>query len=132
MKLAVVGSRSFTNYEYLKTQVNNLIMNKQIIIDEIVSGGANGVDKLAEAYADEYKIKKVIIKPDYDNTEMVKKYGKERWGKMAPLARNETIAKYADHMIAFPYTKTNGTENAINHMKKLNKPIDVFIIDEFI
>ena len=37
---------------------------------EIISGGAKGIDTLAEKYADENNIPKLIIKPEYA------KYGK--------------------------------------------------------
>lgn len=45
MKLAVVGSRNFKDYELLKKELDNFH------IDLIISGGASGADKLAEVYA---------------------------------------------------------------------------------
>ena len=51
MKLAIVGTRTFTDYEFLCWEVN-----KFSNITEIISGGAKGADKLAEQYAKEHKI----------------------------------------------------------------------------
>ena len=53
-KLAIVGSRDFEDYDVLKTfMVSNLNLDNY---DTIVSGGAKGADKLAEKFADEYKM----------------------------------------------------------------------------
>lgn len=49
--IAIVGSRDFTDYEFFKTKVEYLLQNiKEEII--IVSGGAKGVDSLANQYED--------------------------------------------------------------------------------
>jgi predicted Rossmann fold nucleotide-binding protein DprA/Smf involved in DNA uptake len=45
MKVAVIGSRSFNDYEKLKDTLS------KISISLLVSGGANGADKLGEQYA---------------------------------------------------------------------------------
>ena len=52
---------------------------------EIVSGGARGVDTLAEHWADQNNIPKVIFKPDY-----------KRHGRAAPIKRNVLIVEAAD------------------------------------
>ena len=53
MKVAIIGSRDIPDPE----AVYKLICDKvPINCTEIVSGGAEGVDKLAERYADEHGI----------------------------------------------------------------------------
>ena len=52
MKVAVIGSRGFDDYERLKKVLDTLP------ITTIVSGGASGADSLSEKYADEKGIKK--------------------------------------------------------------------------
>ena len=82
MKVAIIGSRKLTNVnisEYIPKGVT-----------KIISGGANGIDALAEKYADEHNIPKLIIEPNY-----------RRFAKGAPLKRNETIVKEADLILAF-------------------------------
>ena len=61
MKIAIIGSRTFEAYDLL---VNAL---KEYNITEIVSGGANGADSLAEKYAKENNISAKIFYPDWNN-----------------------------------------------------------------
>ena len=58
MKLLVVGSRSIKDFD-----LKPYIMPE---VDTIISGGASGVDSLAEQYADLHRISKYIIRPRYD------------------------------------------------------------------
>ena len=46
MKILVCGSRTFGDYKRLESILSNLVSSGGII-----SGGANGADKLAEVYA---------------------------------------------------------------------------------
>lgn len=52
MKVIVAGSRSITNRQF----VYNIIENSGFNITEVVSGNANGVDKLGEQWAVEHGI----------------------------------------------------------------------------
>ena len=57
MKLLIVGSRSITDFDlspYIPPEV-----------DGIISGGAGGIDSLAEQYADLHRLSKYIIRPRY-------------------------------------------------------------------
>ncbi len=70
MKLLIVGSRSITDFDlspYIPEDV-----------DIIISGGASGVDTIAERYSDKNNISKLILRPDY-----------KKYGLFAPLKRNE-------------------------------------------
>ena len=51
MKIAVVGSRGFTDYELLKFKLDNIHNRKPITV--IISGGAMGADSLGERWAKE-------------------------------------------------------------------------------
>ena len=109
MKLAIVGSRSFNNYNLLKDTIN-----KYDNIKLIISGGAIGADKLAEQYAKEYNIETKIYLPDWN------KYGK----KAGPI-RNELIIKDCDIVIAFWDGESRGTLSSINIAKTLNKKLEL-------
>ena len=50
MKLLIVGSRNITHFD-LSPYISN-------DIDTIISGGANGIDALAEQYADQMRLSK--------------------------------------------------------------------------
>lgn len=114
MKLAIVGSRNFNDYELLKKEVDNLRNTYEI--DEIVSGGAKGTDKLAEKYAKENNLKLTIFKPEWN-----------KYGKAAGVIRNEEIWKYCDIGIAFWDGKSKGTQYSFKFSKKYNKPLKIIV-----
>ena len=111
MKVAIVGSRSLINVEISKYIPEN--------VTEIISGGAIGIDTLAEEVADKRRISKWIIRPEYD-----------KYGKKAPLIRNKEIVKRAELVIAFWDGKSRGTKFTIDYAKKLNKEVKIYIADK--
>ena len=114
MKLAIVGSRTFHDYEILKRNIISVIsINK---ISEIISGGAIGADTLAERFADEYHIKKTIIKPEWN-----------KYGRGAGLIRNTEIVKQSDFVFAF-YKKSKGTKDTIEKALKSNTPLFIVLL----
>ena len=52
MNVAIIGSRTFTDYERAEEFVNAL----ELDISRIISGGARGADAIAERYAAEHGI----------------------------------------------------------------------------
>ncbi|MBO5870581.1 MAG: DUF2493 domain-containing protein [Clostridia bacterium] len=109
MKVAVIGSRSIRNAD----------IGKRIPPDTtlIISGGAVGVDTLAEKYADEHGIEKLILYPDY-----------ELYGRSAPLIRDRLIVDHADLVIAFWDGESRGTEYTISYAKQRKVPCHVYIV----
>ena len=85
---------------------------------EIISGGAKGIDTLAEKYADENNIPKLIIKPEY-----------AKYGKSAPLRRNKTIVENSDILVAIWDGSSNGTKFAIDYAKKIGKTLELYIVE---
>ena len=57
IRLALVGSRGFNDYERLCAAVSALVEREQLIVVGIVSGGARGVDSLGARYAHEHGFK---------------------------------------------------------------------------
>jgi predicted Rossmann fold nucleotide-binding protein DprA/Smf involved in DNA uptake len=76
MKLAVVGSRTFNNYEFFKDKLD------QLSVAKIISGGARGADQLAERYAKEKGISFEIYSAKW-----------KQYGRAAGPIRNEEIVK---------------------------------------
>ena len=109
MKLAIVGSRDLV--------IKNIGDYMPEGVSEIVSGGARGIDSLAAEYAQEHGIKLTEFLPDY-----------ARYGRAAPIKRNELIAEYADGGIAFWDGRSRGTQSTINFFQKRRKPIKIIII----
>lgn len=106
MKVAVIGSRGLA--------VDNLGDYLPEGTDEIVSGGAKGIDTCAANFARANNIKLTEFLPDY-----------KRFGRGAPLKRNITIIEYADTVLAFWDGKSKGTAFVIDSAKKLGKEIRV-------
>ena len=103
MKLLIVGSRSITHFDlspYISSD-----------IDTIISGGADGIDTLAEQYADQKHLSKYIIRPHYD-----------LYGRAAPLKRNEKMVDMADRILIIWDGHSKGTLHTLNDAKKKNKP----------
>lgn len=109
MKIAVVGSRSVT-----KINLDAYVGEG----DEIVSGGAAGVDRLAAEVAKEKGLTLVEFLPQYD-----------RYGRAAPIVRNAQIVDYADRVIAFWDGKSKGTQSVIVYAKKVGKECKVILCE---
>lgn len=109
MKIAIVGSRNMT--------VDNL---GQYIADgdEIVSGGAVGVDRCAAKYAKENGFMLTEFLPEY-----------ARYGSAAPIIRNKKIVEYADKIIVFWNGSSKGSLSVIQYAKKLGKPCEVILFE---
>ncbi|MGM9936633.1 MAG: hypothetical protein ACI38A_04760 [Candidatus Ornithomonoglobus sp.] len=106
MKLLIIGSRSITNIDISKYIPEN--------VELIISGGAKGVDALAEEYADRHKISKLIMYPQY-----------ERFRRAAPLKRNEKMIELADYVLVFWDGKSKGTKYSIDYSYKMGKEMRV-------
>ena len=107
MKLAVIGSRTFTDQALLEETISKV----KTPITLLISGGALGADTLAQQWAERNGIPTQIYKPDYD-----------KYGRRAPLERNLLIVEAADNVLAFWDGNSTGTQHALSHAKKLGKP----------
>ncbi len=106
MKLLIVGSRSIEDFDlsgYVPPET-----------ELIISGGAKGIDAVAEAYADKRKISKLILRPRYD-----------RYGKGAPLRRNEIMVEIADAVLVVWDGASRGTRYTAEYAKKKNRSVTV-------
>lgn len=110
MNLAVVGSRLFDDYEYMKGIL------KFHPCTQIVSGGAKGADTLAKKYATEHGIPIIEILPNWNVH-----------GKSAGYLRNNAIVEKADEVVAFVVEgHSKGTQHTINIAEKTGKPVHIY------
>ena len=108
MRVAIVGSRGI--------RVSN-IGEYLFECDEIISGGARGVDACAAEYAKENGIRLSVILPKY-----------ERYGKAAPIIRNREIVDNCDYVIAFWDGFSRGTLSVIRYSEKTRKPYKLIFV----
>jgi len=113
MKIAIIGSRTFNDYDNL---VRYIAENINVFrIELVVSGGAKGTDKLGELFALHNNIPMKIYKPDW-----------RKYGKIAGPIRNKQIVKEVDIVFAFWDCKSKGTKNAIGLAKTMKKKVHIF------
>lgn len=110
MKIAIAGSRNILKID-LAPHVRDA--------EEIISGGAKGVDTVAAEYAKAHGIKLTEILPDY-----------ARYGRGAPIKRNYEIVDCADRVVVFWDGKSRGTYSVIKYAEKVGKPCEVVLIEE--
>lgn len=112
-KIAIIGSRRFKNLDIVEKFVQSL--PKDTIV---ISGGAYGVDLMAEETAEKCGLRTIIYLPDF------KTYGIPN----AYFERNKKITDEACEVVAFWDNFSKGTKFVIDYAKQTGKPIR--IIDE--
>ena len=106
--IAIVGSRSFNNYDLLEKTLKTIYKNNKI--GKIISGGASGADTMAERFAKENNIPTEIFLPDWN-----------KYGKSAGFIRNKDIIEAADFVFIFWDGKSKGTKHDIELCFKYKK-----------
>jgi len=109
MKLLVVGSRSIKEFDlspYIPSDV-----------DTVISGGADGMDRLAEQYADLHRLSKYVLRPQY-----------KLYGRAAPLKRNEQMVDMADTVLVIWNGHSKGTQYTLRYAKTRNKPLTLVLV----
>lgn len=110
-KVAIVGSRTFP---HARDAVSAYLADLPLPGTEIVSGGAPGVDTLAEEYATMYGMKTTVFEAQWNV-----------YGAQAGPKRNILIVDYADRVVAFWDGESKGTHNTIKLALKAKKNLEV-------
>ena len=103
MKVIIAGSRTFTDGAALAMAISAANFS----ITQIVSGGAKGVDRLGENYANDNGLQIKRFAPDW-----------KRFGRAAGPIRNRHMAEYADALIAMWDGQSRGTKSMISEARK--------------
>ena len=106
MKLMIAGSRSIQTFD-----LSSYIAKD---VDCIISGGAEGVDQLAEQYADEHRLSKIILRPQY-----------RLYKRNAPLIRNRQMVDLADAALIVWDGVSKGTRYTMEYAQTKGIPLQV-------
>ncbi len=106
VKVAIIGSRTI--------YPGNIDRFLPEGTDTIISGGARGADQAGQEAARRNGLKLIVYYPDY-----------QRYGRGAPLKRNEHIIQDADLILAFWDNQSRGTRAALELAKKAGKKIRI-------
>ena len=109
MKLAVIGTKKFTDFNFLSTTLRKIPS-----IEMIISGGALGTDTLVKKYAIQNKIEFLEFPPDY-----------KKFGDKAKHIRDKLIVEECDELIAFWDGECEGTKYTMDYAKQLGKPVNI-------
>ena len=116
LKIAVIGSRGFSNYEFFKEKLEYLIQNIKEDIQFVSGGAKSGGDALIKRYCQENNLPLIEFLPDYN-----------QYGKGATHVRNSRIVEFSDCLIAFFNGSSRGTKSTINKARK--KGIRIKIVE---
>ena len=104
MKLLIAGSRSITSFD--------LSPHVPEGVELIITGGAKGVDTLAEVYARERGIPVLTVKPCYG-----------KYGRAAPIRRDEEMVDMADGVLVIWDGVSRGSKHTADYTRKRGKPL---------
>lgn len=119
MNIAIIGSRSFSNYELLCETINNYLIKNELTAKCVVSGGAKGADVLGEKFANENGLEMIVFRPDW-----------KKYGRSAGFIRNTQIIENSDIIFTFWDGKSSGTKDSITKAEKLGKIIVTTLFSE--
>lgn len=109
VKVGIVGYRKFTNKDLFDKTIKEF-EEKYDKITTVISGGAEGADTLAEEFADENELEKII--------HPAKWYVNGYLDRSAGPKRNTLIINDSDYLIAFVSKYSKGTFDSINKAKQ--------------
>lgn len=107
--IAIVGSRTFADMERVRILVRELPPESVII-----SGGARGVDSVAEEEARKRGMEVRVFRPDW-----------KAHGRAAGPIRNRLIIEAADEVWAFWDGQSRGTKSSIDLARSAGKVLRV-------
>ncbi len=107
MRVAVVGSRFYTDYDYMKASLDAIGGADKINV--IISGGARGADSLGERYARENGIEFVLFAADWN-----------KHGKAAGPIRNKQLIEEGKPELVVAFNPGKGTKDTISRAEQNN------------
>lgn len=121
VKIAIVGSRSILKHQakHIRSYVARIA--EKYPDATIVSGGAPGVDSIAEAAARTCGLKVEVFRPEWRKNGV--------FDKTAGFKRNKLIVDAATGVAAFWNGFSKGTKNTIDYAKSVGKTVVIYSLD---
>jgi len=110
MKLIIAGSRDLTEFALVEAAVVRFHLEPS----EVISGCARGPDQAGAAWASDNDVYVHSMPANW-----------KAHGKAAGYIRNAEMAKVGDELLAIWDGKSKGTQNMIEQMVKLQKPVHI-------
>lgn len=128
MKLIIAGSRKIqTSACFLESIIEKFRLH--IYVEEIVSGGASGVDEGAKNLTQSSMSSYFAIKIRGRYKEFPADW--DAHGKAAGPIRNRQMAEYGDALLIIWDGNSRGSANMKQEIEKLGKPIYEVILNEY-
>ena len=126
MKTIIAGSRSIKNLNI----VEQAIAASNFDITLVISGGAKGVDSLAEEWAKLNNIPFQEFLADWKNLDtpnaIIKANSYGKYNARAGLDRNEVMAKNGDALIAIWDGRSTGTQHMVSMAEEYNLKVFLY------
>ena len=125
INLVVVGSSRFYDYSIVEEAIDDWVKS-EANPDLVITGGASGVDYLAERWADNHNVPHAVFSEAWN----APRSGLEDHGrKEAPTTLTNELLSAATHIIAFPSPTSKWTEIVIEMAENRNIPCVVVRVD---
>ena len=109
MKLLISGSRNISEFD-----LSPYILSE---VDAIICGGADGIDTIAESYADAHRLSKHVVRPSL-----------YLHGRTASLKRIEEMVELADSVLIISDGDSKDTLYTLGYAKRKNKPLTLITL----
>ena len=116
MRVIIAGSRDFGTDRH-ELELLRAIRESGFLIEEVISGGARGMDSLGERWAKERGIPVTVFPADW-----------EGHGRAAGPIRNAEMANIADALILVWDGESRGSANMRARMGMIGKPVHERIV----
>lgn len=115
MKLIIAGTRYIKNDAEVFRCLDRLVLEKNMKVDKVLSGGAKGPDRIGEQWAAREGIPVVVFPAAFS-----------KHGKAAGPMRNEKMAEAGDALVLFWDGMSPGSLDMLSKMKERVKKVYVF------
>ena len=125
INLVVVGSSRYYDYSIIEGAMDKWATN-EAHPDLIITGGASGVDYLAERWADNNNIAFAVFNEEWN----APRVGLEDTGRgEAPTSLTNRLLEVATHVLAFPSPTSKWTHVVISMAEELGIPVTTVHVD---